>query len=358
MSGPRKRTVITQAGRALLAGKRAWRTWRKENPNAPTPDLRQLPLTGRDLSSLDLTAVDLRGADLSQSNLRRTRLEGANLDGCRARFTRFSEARFADATLRKADLRASSLRRADLRRADFTKAVMRFTSMAGANVDEAIFAEAEVYGVGAWALRGEPSNQRGLIIREREGEVATTVDDLETAQYLFLLRENRKIADVINTASHRTILLLGRFTGPNAHVLQGLRDHLLERNFVPVVFDFAQPIGRDLTETITGLAHMACFVIADLTGARSVPQELSHIVPFLPSVPVIPLLAKGQPLYSMFEHFRRYPWVYEPVEYDDLEHLLQIAEKQIISVGFHAAMRARGVSGARLPRPAPRSRRR
>lgn len=358
MASTRKRRAITAEGQALLAGKQAWRAWRREHPEVEVPDLRKLTLSGRDLSSLDLSGADLRDTDLSQSNLRRSRLQGANLTGARARFTRFSDARLTGAVLAQADLRASSLRRADLREADFTKAVMRFTSMAGARVDGAVFRGAEVYGVGAWALRGEPADQRGLLIREKEGAVATTVDDLETAQYLFLLRENSKITDVINTASHRTILLLGRFTGPNAHVLQGLREYLLDRNFVPVVFDFAQPIGRDLTETITGLAHMACFVVADLTGARSVPQELSHIVPFLPSVPVIPLLARGQPIYSMFEHFRRYPWVHEPVEYEDLEHLLSIAEKQIVSAGFHAAMRARGVSGARLPRPAPRTRRR
>ncbi|MCB1740371.1 MAG: hypothetical protein KDK91_08385, partial [Gammaproteobacteria bacterium] len=214
----------------------------------------------------------------------------------------------------------------------------------------ALFTRAEVYGIGAWNLQGEPADQRGLLIREQPGALATTVDDLETAQYLFLLRENAKIADVINTASHRTILLLGRFSRPYYMVLQGLRAHLLERNFVPVLFDFDRPVGRDLTETVASLAHMACFVVADLSGAKSVPQELSHIVPFLPSVPVVPLLAeKNQRMYSMFEHFLRYPWVHEPVRYRDLEHLLNIVDAQVIEVGFRAAMRARGLPDAPLP---------
>lgn len=342
----------------LRAGKAAWRKWRRES--STRPDLSGAQLVGLDLSHLDLSRANLRGTTLAQSSLRRSKLIDADLSRCNARFAVLSEAKLNRARLVGADLRAASLRRADLSGADLSRAILRFTSLVGANVEGAKLKAAEVYGTGAWNLKGQPADQSGLVLREKEGEITTTVDDLDTAQFLFLLRENTKIADVIDTASQRTVLLLGRFKPPYKAVLDALKTHLLARNLVPVLFDFAGPQGRDLTETVASLAHMACFVLPDLSGARSVPQELSHIVPFLPSVPVVPVVAdSNERVYAMFEHFRRYPWVHEPVRYRDLDHLLSIVDEQVIDVGYREAMRARGLSNARLPRaPTSRPRRR
>jgi hypothetical protein len=114
-------------------------------------------------------------------------------------------------------------------------------------------------------------------------------------------------------------------------ILERIRDALRERAYLPMLFDFAAPSSRDLTETISTLAHLARFVIVDLTEARSVPQELLSIVPNLPSAPVQPLLGGEESEYALFEHFRRYPWVLEPVRYRDENNLAQILGEKVIA---------------------------
>ena len=75
---------------------------------------------------------------------------------------------------------------------------------------------------------------------------------------------------------------------------------------------------------------MAKFVIADITDAKSIPQELMAIIPNLPSVPVQPLLAESKPVYGMFDHFFGYPSVLPILVYKSQDELLaQLASKVI-----------------------------
>jgi predicted transcriptional regulator len=105
-----------------------------------------------------------------------------------------------------------------------------------------------------------------------------SVDNLEVAQFIYLLLNNQKIRHVIDTITSKVVLILGRFTPQRKAVLDAIRDELRKRDYLPLLFDFDKPSNRDITETVSTLAHMAKFVIADITDARSIPQELMAIV--------------------------------------------------------------------------------
>ena len=171
---------------------------------------------------------------------------------------------------------------------------------------------------------------QGNLIITVDDESTITVDNLKIAQFIYLLLNNAEIREVIDTIGSKVVLILGRFTPECKAVLDAIRDELRKRNYSPVLFDFEKPVSRDLTETISTLAHMARFVIADITDAKSIPQELSVIVPDLPSVPVQTLLLSSQREYVMFEHFTKFPWVLPVYYYTDEVSLLQSLKEHVI----------------------------
>jgi hypothetical protein len=187
-----------------------------------------------------------------------------------------------------------------------------------------------IYGIAAWSLQLEGTIQQNLNISD-SGEPTVMVDNLEVAQFVYLLLNNEKIRQVIDTITSKAVLILGRFTPERKAVLDAIRDSLRQRDYLPVLFDFDKPASRDLTESISTLAHLARFIIADITEAKSIPQELQAIVPNLPSVPVQPLLLTSEREYGMFEHFRRYPWVLNTYYYDNLDDVLASIQGKVIS---------------------------
>jgi uncharacterized protein YjbI with pentapeptide repeats len=289
-------------------------------------DLSRATMRGAILSEANLSEANLSGTYLSMAHLTRTRFSGANLRG-----VDLSRAHASQARLRGADLRDANLSRTDLSRTDLRGADLRGADLNGANLVEAKLNQAKldgcrVYGISAWNVELEGATQANLIIT-RPGEPNITVDNLEVAQFVYLLLNNQKIREVIDTITSKVVLILGRFKPERKAVLDGMRVELRRHNLLPILFDFDIPADRDVTETVTLLARMARFVVADLTEPSSIPQELQAIVPDV-MVPVQPILQEGFAPWSMFTDFKKYPWVLEIQRYRDLQNLLgSLADK-------------------------------
>lgn len=315
--------------------------------------------TRANLTEADLTRSSSQGVDFSDAVLTESTLE--QVDFTRAKFVRASlrGTRAWGAGLVRADLREADLRDADLVRADLYGADLRKADLRGANLERAALIESDlrfsnltgcrIYGAGVWGVRLTKAVQNNLIIAPITDKghgrgtgncrrrVSLEVDNLQVAQFIYLLLDNKNIRDVIDTVGKKLVLILGRFTTTRKLVLESIRSRLRQLGFVPVLFDFAGPQNRDTTETVSTLAHLARFIVADITNARSIPQELMRIVPALPSVPVQPIAFGSGPLYSMFGHFRRFPWVLTPLRYVSIADLMRQFEDSIVRPAEKAA---------------------
>jgi hypothetical protein len=185
-----------------------------------------------------------------------------------------------------------------------------------------------VYGISAWRLNLAGAQQSDLVITPAD-EPRITVDNLEVAQFIYLLPHNEKIRQVIDTITSKAVLILGRFTPERKAVLDAVREELRRQHLLPMMFDFTPSAGQTTLETVSTLAHMARFVIADLTDAKSILQELQAIVPNNPSVPVQPILLASQEEPGMFDFLRRYPWVLGGYRYHCPDEVLASLEQII-----------------------------
>ena len=162
-------------------------------------------------------------------------------------------------------------------------------------------------------------------------EPEITVDNIEVAQFVYLLLHNEKIRDVIDTVGRKGVLLLGRFTEGRLAVLERLREELRQRGYLPIVFNFDKPQTKDLTETVRLLAGLSHFVIADITNPKSAPRELQATVPEI-MVPFVPIIEKGEQPFAMLQDLwiNHRDWVFEPLYYSSLDALVGALDKEII----------------------------
>jgi hypothetical protein len=113
--------------------------------------------------------------------------------------------------------------------------------------------------------------------------------------------------------------------------LDGIRGELRQHDYLPVSIDCGIWDDRDTAESISTLAHIARFVIADLTEAERLSQALPQIIPDLPSVPIQPLVARLAHDDGLLEYLNQYPLVLKPHLYENVEDLLTSFKKKVIT---------------------------
>jgi uncharacterized protein YjbI with pentapeptide repeats len=305
-------------------------------------ELREANLYGAELTSADMSSSDLTEANLTDAHLDGAKLHGADLTRARLEGTNLSGADFSEATLYRAVLKEATLFktrffRADLSGADLSNATLRQANLIEArltetNLDEAKLDTCYVYGISAWGLRiSEKTEQSNLVINPGWANQFVTVEDIEVAQFIYLLLDNRKLRSVIDTMTSKAVLILGNFARERKQVLDALKERLRERGYLPIMFDFEGPQNRNLIDTVTTVTRLSRYVIVDITQPRSVPAELEAIVPALPSLPVQPLIEGSEEPYAMFRDLVERDSVLKLHRYRDLQDLLASLDEAIIT---------------------------
>jgi uncharacterized protein YjbI with pentapeptide repeats len=132
-----------------------------------------------------------------------------------------------------ADLSGANLTGSDLENARLVGSTLIMTNLENSNLSNC-----SVWGVSAWDLKLNGTVQSNLRISAGSGFPSITVEDIEVAQFIYLILRNEKIRNVIDTVSQKAVLILGRFTEPRMYVLNSIRQRLSLRGYVPILFDF------------------------------------------------------------------------------------------------------------------------
>jgi uncharacterized protein YjbI with pentapeptide repeats len=310
--------VATPAGERFEFRQRLLSTWESllvrglVRGNSLSANPSRADLSGADLSDGNLLSVSqnwakakLSGANLSGAKAPtvffiEANLGGANLSGADLSLTNFAKANLSGANLSGASLICANLNWADLSGADLSGANLSSASLVGTNLTNADLTGCRIYGISAWSVKlSEGTKQQDLVITA-PSEPEVVIDNIEVAQFVYLLLHNEKIRDVIDTIGRKGVLLLGRFTEGRMTLLERLRDELRKRGYVPSVFNFDKPDTKDFTETVRLLAGLSKFVIADITNPKSAPLELQATVPEI-MVPFRPIIEEGEKPFAMLQ---------------------------------------------------------
>ncbi len=220
----------------LKQGVDIWNQWRNEHPTI-LPMLQQANLSRWDLNGMNLSDANLSFADLSHADLSHSNLSFAHSSNAYLSSTNLYGANLSDTDLSGANLNNVNLTNASLIRTDLS---------------ESILIHSLVCGISVWDVRTENSRQDSLTITPSD-QPTITVDNLEVAQFVHLLLNNKKAVSAINTISTKIVLILGQFLLERKSILEAITSELRKRNYLPVLFDFNRPHNKNLQKCLSHL---------------------------------------------------------------------------------------------------------
>lgn len=301
-------------------GADAWNGWRVGNRDAEIDlagadltradlrraDLVNVNLTGACLKSAQLIGANLTGAVLNDADLRQAKLTEACLDNVSAvrasfieadlHYTRLTGANLSQSSFYGADLTGSDLSRAQLYRADLRWANLRETVIADANMtdadlyhadlhsarlidvdltqarlDLATLADGEisrchVYGVSAWDVKLDGTEQSELIITQ-PGEPTIAVDDLDAAQFINLLMHSPALRDRVAGVSARLALVLAARVPGCEDRLAALTLALQSAGWITVHYDIGDAERGQIQATLKSTMRFCGAAVVDLEDA-------------------------------------------------------------------------------------------
>lgn len=324
----------------LRDGTEKWNSWRKEHPNI-APSLRDvnfvaefsgdgfydLPVfSNTDFSGTDFNMVSFRncqfcdccfdGAKITFADLVDSYFESCTFRNVNMRVTAIGNAAFNNCIFENSDLSYCSAEKTSFKGSSFKNTKLEHMSLVANDFSDTQLFDCNVYGISSWDLNLENSSQKDLIITP-DDKTIITVDNIELAQFLYLIINNDKLRNVIDTITSKVVLILGNFSEERKKILDEIREKLRTYDLIPVMFDFEKPNSRNLTETVKTLAVMSRFVIVDISSPRSTPHEIANFAISLPSVSVYPIIVDSEKEFGMFADYASYPWIKPITKYNN-----------------------------------------
>jgi hypothetical protein len=337
-----RKTTRSKHIEQLHKGRDSWNTWRRQHPEV-RPLLFEASLRGEDLCNFNFCNANLINADLTDATLIGANFHEANLGGAQLNGTvKLMGANFCRTDLYETELIGANLAGANLQGTQLARTNFRGADLTGCTI----------YGLSAWNLKlDDDTKQNDLRIyypieqdNKQWDEGTFVVSDLQVAQFIFLLLDNKRFNNFFNEMTSRAVVIMGRFSPESRkEIIDGLRQELRRCKYLPIVFDFPRGEDRDFTETIKTLVGLCKFAIVDLTSPRSSPLELEATVKDY-QVPFFPIIQKGEKPFSMFADFRKYNWMlWPPFEYRSRDDLIAGTESIIIKRALKAHEEIRNV---------------